>query len=92
MFRNKKKNILRKIFNPFQIEEIYNYFTKRIYKIELSIQVSCWKSGINTQNSFLYQVFIIYRFKKTKTLKQYDPNFEKINANKSNLQKSRLKI
>ena len=38
MFRNKKKNILRKIFNPFQIEEIYNYFTKRIYKIELSIQ------------------------------------------------------
>ena len=52
----------------------------------------CWKSGINIQNSFLYQVFIIYRFKKTKTLKQYDPNFEKIDANKSNLQKSRLKI
>ena len=38
MFRNKKKNILRKIFNHLQIEEIYNYFTKRIYKIELSIQ------------------------------------------------------
>ena len=38
MFRNKKKNILRKIFNHSQIEEIYNYFTKQIYKIELSIQ------------------------------------------------------
>ena len=48
----------------------------------------CWKSGINIQNSFLYQIFIIYCFKRTKTLKQYDPNFEEIDANKSNLQKS----
>lgn len=49
---------------------------------------SYWKSGINAQNSFLYQVFIIYCFRKTKTLKQYHRNFEKIDTNKSNLQKS----
>lgn len=56
-------------------------------KLNCQFKPSSWKSAINAQNSFLYQVFIIYCFKKTKILKQYDPK-EEIDANKSNLQKS----
>lgn len=48
-----------------------------------------WKSEINTWNSFSYQVFIIYCFRRTKSiLKQYHRNFEEIDTNKSNFQKS----